>query len=178
MDASITLTKDEYDAAAALGVKREALRRARQKARPVPGDGGGDWDDRNAIGAVAEYALAKLLGPAFVRDWVETKAYSENHRAIACDVGDNLHVRATTRANGNLILHPGDPDNGAFVLARVDGRTVTFPGWCRAGACKTDEYWRDTGPGFGKRPAYVVPARELLPMDALRPGDKACTSND
>lgn len=170
-EARVTLTPDEAIAARGLGRKREELRVVRGKSGPEYQDNGGTHVERNELGALAEYALAKSLGPDTLRDWVENKAFSLNHKNIPCDVGVNLHVRATKRLTGGLILHPSDPDRGAFVLALVEGLTVTFRGWIRCQAGKQQEYWRDTGPGFGKRPAYVVPQDELLTMNSLRPED-------
>jgi hypothetical protein len=165
----VRLSLGEWTAAESTGRKRESLRLDRGLSPPEYNDAGGSHMDRNALGSVAEYALAKLLGPDTLRDWCENKAFSLNHRDIPCDVGQNLHVRATTLAHGGLIVHPYDPPNGVFVLAVVDRSRllVRYLGWWYARSAQTPRYWRNTGPGFGLRPAYVVPQDHLHPMDTL-----------
>lgn len=167
----ITLQKTEWDAAASLGEKRQVLREARGKSDPEYNDGGGTHVKRNQIGAVAEYALAKALGPDILADWVTTKAYSTEHWKIKCDVGKNLHVRATDYKSGRLVLHPYDPEGGVFILAVVDHEklTVTFRGWDVASNLKVPEYWDDYSNGFKNRPAFAVPPNVLNPMSTLPP---------
>lgn len=163
----ITLTQAEHDAAYAVGVKRNALRRSRGKAQEY-NDGGGTTDHRNGIGAVAEYALAKLLGSETLKDWAETKSFSTDHHKITCDVGKNLHVRATENPKARLlIIHPYDPGDGVFVMAHVRGLSVTFDGWEYASNVQQPENWRDSGPGFFYRPAYTLDNAFLRPMDTI-----------
>lgn len=168
MDTTVTLTEEEYTAATDVGLKRQALYKARGRTNGLKA-GEGRGSACNALGATAEFALASLLGPDVLADWWDTKAYSENHWDIPCDVGKNIHVRATTYATGGLILHPYDPGFGVFVLAIQSNRTFTFAGWVYGYVGKDCYHWRCTGPGFG-RPgcaAYCVQQRFLRPMDTL-----------
>lgn len=171
-DVILTLTATEWEAACAIGRKRQALREARGRSPAQYRDKGGTHDDRNMIGAVAEYALARYYGDATLRDWCEHKSFSLNHHTIPCDVGTNLHVRATANPKARLLVaHPYDPDDGVFVLGYVDGdaRRVTFTGWAYGGAIKQPENWRSTGPGFAWRPAYGLDRDQLNPMDTVPP---------
>ncbi len=168
MDATVTLTEDEYTAATDVGLKRQALYKARGRTHGLKA-GEGRGGACNALGATAEFALAKILGEDVLADWWATRAYSETHWEIPCDLGKNLHVRATTYATGGLILHPYDPGTGVFVLATQSNRTFTFAGWVYGAEGKSLEHWRNTGPGFG-RPgcaAYCVRQKFLRPFDTL-----------
>ena len=165
----VVLTPEELAVARDAGAKRLAL----YIARSMGGFKAGHQKRGtcNALGAVAEYALAKHYGPDVLNDWINTKAFGLEHWKIPCDVGVNLHVRATDRPNGGLIVHPYDPDNGAFVLAICDpsGTGVRFVGWALGKALKDTDFWRDKGPGFG-RPgcaAFCAPQSVLNPMDSL-----------
>lgn len=169
----ITLTPGEWQAAASIGERRQALRVTRGRDEPEYRDGGGTHVKRNQIGAVAEYALAKALG--VLADWCDTKSFSLNHKAIPCDVGLNIHVRATDYRTGRLVLHPYDPTGGVFVLAvtSVKNHTVDFRGWDYAYNIKVPEYWDDYSNGFRNRPAYCVPqgmlnAMEDLPQESIK----------
>lgn len=172
MLATITLTEAEFAAACTIGEKRQAYRVRKGHDKTPYADSGGTFNERQHVGAVCEYALAKSLGPEILRDWCENKAYVDaNPHLILSDVGRNLHVRGTTKPHGGVILHPKDPSNGIFVLARLDvqTRTVTFVGWNVAGALKVAKYWRNSGPGFGQpgRAAFCAPESALFDMSTL-----------
>lgn len=168
MTATVKLTTTEWEAACSLGRKRHWLREQRGRSPAEYRDRGGSHMDRNALGAVAEYALAKHYGPDVLADWVEHKAFSLEHHLIPCDVGKNLHVRATKYRAGRLVAHPYDPDTGVFVLARVcEELTVDFVGWCLGAFAKQPHYWLADGPGFKLRPAFVVDSDDLCDMDTI-----------
>jgi len=171
MNLDVTLTTAEWEAACSIGHKRQWLREHRGRSPAEYRDRGGSHLDRHAVGAVAEYALAKALGDDVLADWRATKAFSLEHHLIPCDVGKNLHVRATSHPRGRLIAHPYDPDAGVFVLARASAPalTVAFVGWCLGSEAKSRERWLDHGPGFSLRPAFVTDADALNPMDTLPP---------
>lgn len=176
---TVVLSASEWAAAESLGLKREALRVARGKSGPQYKDNGGSHERRNKVGAVAEYALAKFLGPDTLRLWCEYQSYSEEHWKITSDVGKNLHVRATDNPKANwLVLHPYDPDTGAFVFAKVDPATLTvrFLGWDYAKNWKNPEQWNDKSPGFDQpgRGAYTIDHAWLRPCrdaSSFHPGD-------
>jgi hypothetical protein len=158
----VELTKDEYTAAAAVGEKRQKMH----------GEHGGTRLERDQIGAVAEYALAKHLGADVLRDWAENKAYTDGDpKLILADVGKCLQVRATKKSAGNLIVKKGDRATDVFVLARVDPtrHTVTFVGWQFGRNCQRATFWRDQGPGYGFQAAYLVDEDVLNDMDTLPP---------
>lgn len=169
---TVQLLETEWKAAGQIGLKREALRRARGKSQGEYQDNGGTKDERNAIGAIAEYALAKHLGPKTLRDWCENKSFSMEHQKIPCDVGSNLHVRATSNPRARLlILHPYDPPAGVFIFATVDeeSRIVNFHGWILASEGQQPEYWNDYMRGFDRpgRAAYTVDRSLLKPIETI-----------
>lgn len=168
---TIQLTSDEWTAAESIGLKRQALRLQRGKSPVEYRDGGGTHNERNGIGSVAEYATAKHYGPDVLRDWCENKSFSLQHHLIPCDVGKSLHVRSTKLSHGGLIAHDYDPNTGVFILAIADkaALTVTLIGWDYGANVKKKVNWKDTGSGFGRRPAYCAGQDSLRPMDTIPP---------
>jgi hypothetical protein len=171
----VRLTPAEWEAAFAIGMKRQEYREKKGKQVEQFRDNGGTNDYRNGIGSVAEYALAKHYGPDVLKDWCEHKSYAEG-QAIArihADVGSNVQVRAVDRMHKSIILHPKDYSDAPFVLAVTDERnhTVTYVGWNYARNLKLAEYWDNKTKGFDQpgRAAFRVPQKELLPMDTLPP---------
>ncbi len=165
----VRLSPHEWAAASTLGHKRQWLRENRGKSPAEYRDGGGTHLERNAIGAVAEYALAKHYGKDTLQDWCENKSFSLEHHKIACDVGLNLHVRASNNTRARLVAHPYDPDGGVFVLALTDAslRLVSFVGWCWGREAKQPIHWDDYSNGFRYRPAFAVPSHYLQPMSTV-----------
>ena len=161
----VTLTLDEQKLAEETGVAREALRRRRGKAVATPKDRGGSWNERNAQGALAEYALAKHLN--VLQKWLTEQAYSEEHWLITSDVGKNIQVRSTKYASGGLTAYDTDPDEAVFVLAVVVEPSIDFIGWTYGRLAKRPIYWEDRRPGFRLRPCYLVPQLNLFPMETL-----------
>lgn len=188
---TVTLSPAEWQAAEQIGLKRQALRVARGRNGDDYKDNGGTREERNAIGAVAEYALAKHYGADILRDWCETKSFSLEHWKIKCDVGANLHVRATANPRAKmLVVHesksgppqeptarrhkrPSDPDDGVFIFATVDEKTlsVCFHGWRYSGWIQQNCEWNTTTPGFNRtdRHAFTCHKSDLLPMDSVPP---------
>ena len=172
MHPSITLSTEDYDFAAVIGRKREDYRKDRGRSPAEYQDRGGTHYDRHVLGAVTEFALAKFLGDDVLEDWKATKAYSDTPWLITCDVGKNLHVRATRYEAGSLVLTPDDTNTGVFVLARLDDRRkrVTFAGWCYGRDGKQDCLWCDDGVWSGKgRAAYLVGEDCLNDMSTIPP---------
>lgn len=163
---SVILKPAEWDAASSLGAKREALRLARGRGQDFDKtDGGGSMVKRNAIGAVAEYALARHY--SLQRLWCETQAFSEEHWKITADVGHGIQVRATDRSTGRLWGYTYDKgDDQAYVLARVDAtrRTVSFIGWMYGRDIKSPQYWDLMK---WSRPAFTPPVEVLTDMALL-----------
>lgn len=145
------------------------------------------------IGAIAEYALAKHYGKTVLQDWCENKSYTDGDpRSIPCDVGKNIHVRATSNPRARfLVIHeargqamepverrrfrPTDTATGTFVMARVDEatRTVVFLGWQNSGWVQENVVWNNTSPGFFNtdRHAFTCPIEALEPMNTIPPED-------
>jgi hypothetical protein len=78
----------------------------------------------------------------------------------ADDVGA-VQVRTRSRHDYDLILHPSDPDERAFVLVTGVAPEFHIVGWIWGREGKRPEYWDDPARG---RPAFFVPQRALYPM--------------
>ncbi len=196
--AEVTLTRGEWDAACTIGRKRQWLREKHGRSPAEYRDGGGSHMDRNAIGAVAEYALARHYGKDVLRDWCENKSYActaEAIKAIPCDVGKNLHVRASSNPKARmLIVHeapgraeepvarrrfrPTDKPGGVFILAHVleESLSVVFLGWRKSDWVQANCAWNTTDPGFfhTDRHAYTCDKDDLLPLSEIPSGEIWC----
>lgn len=159
-----TLTTREFTFAAGVGVRRQIENLAKGRQDSYGADPANGWN-LHVEGACAEAALAKALN----RWW------SGNLGDLtAADVGP-IQVRSTWREQGRLPVHPGDPDDDAFVLAIGSAPSFAFPGWIRGALAKQARYWCDpTGAG---RPAYFVPQSDLLPMEWLERGEPMQPNN-
>lgn len=114
-------------------------------------------------GALGEYALSK---------------WSNTHWGVGKLRGDdvgNWQVRTRSKDWYELIVHPDDPDDRAFVL--ITGRNTRYRlvGWIWGHEAKQDEFWKDPAKG---RPAYFVPHNRLYPIDTLPGHDLRKCSND
>lgn len=124
--------------------------------RPQRYGAGGAGMDRDLVGAIGEQALASTLD----RSWPGPTGPDDGN-----DVG-GVGVRSTVYPTGQLLLHPGDADDRAFVLAIVDleGKRVRIVGWILGRDGKHPDYWVADG-----RPCYWVPQDALDPnLDGLR----------
>lgn len=189
MSLVITLDPAQVRAAEQYGERRYNWKVKNGFAKRETNDGGGTWLAKEKYGAVAEYALAKHYGRDVLIHWVSTQAFSNTPQNIPCDVGLDLHVRATDQPyNKLLIVHedkgrtrveepaerrhrrPSDPLSGVFIFAWVDRENsrVTFYGWETAQNVRAAG-WNDTTNGFNQpdRGAYTLDRAKLLPMDTI-----------
>lgn len=108
-------------------------------------DGGDAWTiDIEGLGA--EVAVTFALG----LDWTPLIGATDK----AGDVGD-VHVRWTPRANGSLIIHPGESGPYALVTGTLPKKNVI--GWIAAEDAQDANYWRDDV----REPAFFVPQSAL-----------------
>lgn len=150
----VTLTTHEIRAAAQAGVDRRIVSATRLD--PRYGASREDPWGLDIIGALGELVVAKVFDRFPFPDGVEGPDYSG-------DLGRQYEVRSTTRPNGALIVHKGDPDKRPFILVRGQVPTFEIAGWLLGGQAKRTEWWRtDTG-----RPAYFAPADALAPIRTL-----------
>lgn len=151
----VELTWDEVMMAATIGLKRHVrgLLRRRQN---MFGDRGADYSgwDAHIIGALGEYAVAKGLN----RFWPGADPGLDYEG----DVGRGVHVRATERRNGCLIIHETDPPE-LFILVTGTPPVLTLAGFEHAGNLKDPRWFRTDVP----RPGYFVPQDALTPMTEL-----------
>jgi hypothetical protein len=150
----VTLTWSELTTAAFIAIRRQIqnLANGRPDRFGAPVEDG--WT-LHIEGAAGEMAVAKAAGRYWCGSLNDLKAD---------DVG-LLQVRTRSRHSYELILHPGDPDDRAFVL--VTGRAPAFRihGWIMGVDGKREEWWAD--PSGKNRPAYFVPTDSLRDLDEL-----------
>jgi hypothetical protein len=106
-------------------------------------------------GAAGEMAVAKLANIYWNGNMGNLKA---------ADVG-RLQVRTRSRDYYDLILHPTDPDDSAFILVVGKAPRFRIVGWIVARDGKLQKWWKDPA---GNRPAFFVPQSELIQFDVLR----------
>jgi hypothetical protein len=146
MKTEIILTAPEIMLGATAGIMRQ-VENIKLKSKAYYGAGHErDWQ-YNIEGALGEMALSKYLG-------VYWKGKSRKRET---DVA-HYDVRTSSRANGDLILHPDDPDDRTFWLLTGFNGTYTVHGCIVAAEGKKEEYWRDPA---GNRPAFFVPQNLL-----------------
>lgn len=163
---SVFTSLDGAELALAERIAEARMRRARRrKLRNAYGATAGI--ELHRAGARGELAAAKVLG---IAHHVE-RTFEE---AKLGDLLGGVEVRTSRRPNGDLIIHPRDPDDRPFVLVRgPQGPSYEIVGWCMGRDGKRPEFWRDPARG---RPAYFVPAKvlddiemfEMIPPAATR----------
>lgn len=108
------------------------------------------------VGACGEIGMAKALGLWFVPGL--------NTFHVSADVLHDVEVRGTALPHGSLIVRDNDADERRFVLALVDGTSVTLAGWLWGGEAKQEKWFRKPPK---ERPAWFVPQRAVRPMNTL-----------
>jgi len=133
------------------------VRRARETHAYNRYDARGDIDALNVTGCLGELAVARYLRAPWV---AATPRFAHQPTDVA-----HVQVRTTPLGNGRLLVHPADPDDQPFVLARTHrAPVVELVGWILGADAKRDDWWRALQPG---RPCYVVPNGALAPLDTL-----------
>ena len=102
------------------------------------------------LGELGEMATARALHS------IQT-SFFESLRAA--DIAGRYEVRTTDRDDGCLLLHRTSPDDAIYVLAVVQGLTVSLRGWIQAKDGKKGSNWRRGDPG-----CFFVPQSDLHPM--------------
>lgn len=158
---SVPLPPEAREMAQAIGIARNATNRAggQSDGKVDPGASSVEVDK---LGAIGEYALAVLLQLPWSGAYFEHGVWAAGARK-ATDVS-GVDVRATPRADGNLICQKWDDDWRPYVLARVFDEEVHLVGWTLGKVGKSYSYWRVTGM---PRPCFLVPARDLWPMESI-----------
>jgi hypothetical protein len=146
----VELTPVEMEIAVLVAAKRqiENLTRCRQDKHGAPRDSG--WS-LHIEGAAGEMAVAKWSG----RYW------NGNLSDLDADDVGRVQVRTRSRHDYDLIIHPADPSDRAFVLVTGLAPRFMLRGWVWGREGKVPEYWRDPA---GGRPAFFVPQSALRPM--------------
>ena len=150
----IELSPAEMLQAAMAGVMRHVENTKNKKAPTYGINPSRDWQ-AHIEGALGECAVAKALN----QYWAGKGKIGDP------DVGLNLQVRTSSRDNGDLILHPGDKDDVAYILVNGLNGKYNIKGWIFGSIGKNEAYWRDPAKG---RPAFFVPQDVLIPFDDIK----------
>jgi len=149
----VTLTDEQLDQGRALAARRRARNASAGHVHRWNAARGADFDE---VGTLAELAVACAFGI----EWPTPGDY----QARGGDVG-GIEVRATTRMNGRLILHPDDAPDRPYVLVLADSPVFVLAGFYLPGDGLPDDWWAEYRPGGG---AYYVPRTRLRAMHELR----------
>jgi hypothetical protein len=113
----------------------------------------------NVVGAVGEYAVAKLTGQVWHADL-------HVQRRDEPDVGDLVQVRALAGHHYKLKVHEDDYPYHQYVLVTGDPPVMWVRGWCWGWEAQRHlEWWGDMADW--DKPAFWVPQKDLWPMDTL-----------
>lgn len=151
----VELSRAEVALASLAGAMRETKNFGRDDAPGFDGTLGDHVD-----GAIAEVALAKLLG----RYWL---AVVDDFRTLDGDVGARVQVR-WTKYDGpepRLRVRSKDADGDAFVLVTGRPPRLRVWGWAFGVEAKLDEFL-DT-PDPRRPPCYFAPTSILRPIETL-----------
>lgn len=120
--------------------------------------GATDGINCNIEGCKGEVYAAAMFG--VVDQWV---ACCDDYKGLAGDIAPGIQIRATSHANGRLLLHPwnngkGDNPAHAFGLVKLHLHCAELVGWIRGEDGQLQKWWCEPSPG---RPCFAVPVREL-----------------
>lgn len=153
----ITLTKEEMQMAALVGVSRhwESSQRGHRAAHGL--DPALSTVSLHIDGAMGEIAVAKALG----RYWTPgVNTFKE------ADLGKRLQVRTCPQHGGSLIVRTDDRDDHAFTLVTGSAPCLRVMGWLWGREAKRPEWLKEHG---GREPAWFVPAGELRALKTAQP---------
>ncbi len=154
MNATLTLTPDELELAAMVGVKRHigALRDRRADQHGATRDNG--WT-LHIEGAAGEMATARALG----RYWgAPIGTYKRGG-----DVGA-VQVRTRCSDDYDLLIRDRDRADDVFVLVTGLAPNFTVRGWIYGHEARRDEWRKEHG---GRPAAWFVPQSALHPLRTL-----------
>ena len=109
------------------------------------------------IGEISVSKAAEIPWPAWV-----------NRFKSLPDLGNKIEVRHRSKPEWELIVRKEDNDKSLFVLSRGLGPDVEVVGFIPGRRAKQKQWEQEYG---GKRPAYFVPDRYLLPIEMLKEED-------
>ena len=155
MSIKVQLSMEEIRKAAGIGVARQ-VQNIEKGRKPRYGAGkSNDWQ-LHIEGCLAEYAVAKLFG---VTDY-DGKVGDLSPG----DVG-RLEVRSSSYFKAQLVVHPEDSEDSAFILVRGNNGSYWIEGWMLGRDAKKKEYWKEIH--NNGRPAYFVDYFELKDIKIL-----------
>lgn len=151
----VRLTQFEMELAAIVGCRRQIENLYKNRPDAYGADVEKGWQS-HVEGAAGEMAVAKLAN----------KFWSGSMGDLKADDVGRAQVRTRSRHDYELILHPRDADDRAFILVTGLAPTFTIRGWIFAREGKRQEYWRDPA---GGRAAFFVPQSALRPIRKYPP---------
>lgn len=110
---------------------------------------------QEVVGACGEIALCKVM------NWYWSPSVNTFHSVA--DVGANVEVRSSARADGSLIIRGNDADDRWYVGVFGEPPFLYVAGFIHGSQAKRDEWVRDPN---GMRPAWFVPQSALQPIPA------------
>jgi hypothetical protein len=142
----VTLCDEDYGLARTMGAARcaEAQQANRLGRAGCPPNN----LEQDIDGAAAEIAFARAI---------RVSLPAMNGPSTGPDVA-HFHVRSTTRANGQLIVRPGDADENVYVLVIGKGKAWRIIGTATGKEANRREYWFDRN---GRQGCYMVPQSKL-----------------
>lgn len=159
------LLTPEWTAAYAAGLRRHEHHCARKGRRVTP-----SGLEQEAYGAVAEFAVAKLLNG--VCDLEVGPDHYGGVDVIVPGFDRPVEVKATKYATGRLFVYKDTRDDAVVVLATVNDiqRSVTIRGWIDATVAKDPGHWNADllYPAFDWRQNQLHPV-ETLPCLSSSP---------
>lgn len=149
---NVTLSLDEINAGARVGIARQIQNIERGRAQKAQHDPSKDWID-HIEGALGELAVAK---------WLDRFWSGRLGKMKAADVGPydvRTAIRKDRPARYRLIIRETDPEDRPFVLVIGRNGSYEIVGWIYAGNGKKPDYWQD--PTGERDPAFFVPRSAL-----------------
>jgi len=123
----------------------------------------GNPEKIDILGAISEYSASIALE-------VKWSGFCEDYEKLTGDIGNNIQVRSTKYAYGNLLLHPKDKDDDIFILVRAHlYPLMQICGWIKGKQGKNKEFWEDgtNYKAFKGRPCFRFPAKYLNNIGTL-----------
>lgn len=152
---SVEVTLEEYELRMGMAIGAERRLQSLVNGAKCKAAKRSNYWDMDIEAALAELAVAKVLGVY----WPGTY----NTFKTKADIGENIEVRHGTYGR-KLIVRQDDHDTSSYVLAVGLAPTYVVHGWLLGKDCKKKKYLQDPG---NRGPAYFVDKDFLKPLSTL-----------
>ena len=164
-DVPISISWDEFNRAVDVALVRNT--NAIRLGRAVGGTRTDIGFDRHVIGSLGEYAVAKYFDIC----WIPKVTGPDTGVG---DIPPNLHVKATLRESGQLIVQVKDPPKFDYILVYVELRRIPncpvahLRGWIHGSAVQQAGTLRQQGEPGVHTTSYWIHPDKLNAMGTLR----------